>query len=92
MIAGVLLAAMEVVAVYYPHWHEYPKGNEWFGADLWKQGEWCFVKDAIKRFPGHHQPMVPVAGYLNGSDPKDIEKEIALASNAGIDVFLYDYY
>lgn len=92
MFAGILLAAMEVVAVYYPHWHEYPKGNEWFGADRWKQGEWCFVKDAIRRFPGHHQPMVPVAGYLNGSDPKDMEKEIALASNAGIDVFLYDYY
>ncbi|MCR5839475.1 MAG: hypothetical protein K6G94_07560, partial [Kiritimatiellae bacterium] len=32
---------IEVVCVYYPHWHRYPKGDEWFGADNWKQGEWA---------------------------------------------------
>ena len=83
---------IEVACVYYPHWHEYPKGNEWFGADKWKQGEWTFVKDARPLYPNHKQPMVPYAGYLDESDPKDMAKEIALAANAGIDVFLYDYY
>ena len=85
-------AKVEVMCVYYPHWHRYPKGDEWFGADKWKEGEWEFVKTAKKRFPGHKWPMRPLAGYLNGKDPKDVETEIALASNAGIDVFLYDYY
>lgn len=83
---------IEVVCVYYPHWHRYPKGDEWFGADNWKQGEWAFVKDARRLYPNHKQPMVPYPGYLDGSDPKDMAKEIALAANAGIDVFLYDYY
>lgn len=91
MINALLLAAIEVVAVYYPHWHRYPKGDEWFGP-AWSEGEWGFVKSAVPRYPGHHQPMKPLCGYLNGSDPKDVETEIALASNAGIDVFLYDYY
>lgn len=85
-------AKVEVMCVYYPHWHSYPKGNEWFGADRWKEGEWEFVKTAKKRFPGHKWPLRPLPGYLNGKDPKDVETEIALASNAGIDVFLYDYY
>ena len=86
-------AKVDVVAVYYPHWHRYPKGDEWF-KDRWNwgEGEWEFVKTARPRFPGHKWPMKPLPGYLNGKDPKDVETEIALASNAGIDVFLYDYY
>ena len=80
---------LDVVAVYYPHWHRYPKGDEWFHPG-WT--EWEYVRDAKRLYPGHKQPMVPYAGYLDGSNPADVSKEIALASNAGIDVFLYDYY
>ena len=82
---------IDVVAVYYPHWHKYPKGTEWFG-EKWDEGEWAFVKTAVPRYPGHRVPIQPLPGYLNGRDPKDVATEIALASNAGIDVFLYDYY
>ena len=99
MCAGALLVVLaacakdvEVMCVYYPHWHRYPKGDEWFGADKWKEGEWTFVKDTRPRFPGHKQPLVPYTGYLDESNPQDMEKDIALAANAGIDVFLYDYY
>jgi len=91
MIGSLLLAALEVVAVYYPHWHQYPKGTEWFG-EKWSEGEWAFVKDARPRWPGHKLPMKPLPGYLNGKDPADVATEIDIASNAGIDVFLYDYY
>lgn len=80
---------IEVIAVYYPHWHVYPKGNEWFHPG-WT--EWEYVKDAVPRFPGHRQPIVPLLGYLDGANPVDVAKEIDLAANAGIDVFLYDYY
>ena len=83
---------IECVCVFYPHWHRYPKGDEWFGADKWKEGEWTFVKTAKRLYPNHKQPMVPYAGYLDESNPADMAKEIALAANAGIDVFLYDYY
>ena len=57
------------VCVYYPHWHRYPKGDEWFGADRWKQGEWAFVKDARPLYPNHKQPLVPYAGFLDESNP-----------------------
>ena len=80
------------VCVYYPHWHRYPKGDEWFGADNWREGEWTFVKSAPPRFPGHRQPIVPLPGYLDGANPADVAQEIDLAADAGIDVFLYDYY
>ncbi|MGN0852833.1 MAG: glycoside hydrolase family 99-like domain-containing protein [Kiritimatiellia bacterium] len=92
--AGAVCAQAKDVAcmcVYYPHWHRYPKGDEWFGP-AWKQGEWTFVRDARPRFPGDRQPLRPYAGFLDESNPLDMEKDIALAANAGIDVFLYDYY
>jgi sugar phosphate isomerase/epimerase/cephalosporin-C deacetylase-like acetyl esterase len=90
---GMSLSArdVDVVAVYYPHWHRYEKGIEWFG-EKWNRGEWEFVRTATPRYPGHVQPVRPLPGYLDGSDPCDVETEIALASGAGIDVFLYDYY
>ena len=79
----------EVVCVYYPHWHVYPQGEKWFGKN-WT--EWEFVKTAKPRFKGHKQPMKPLLGYLDGKSPADVAKEIELASNSGIDVFLFDWY
>ena len=89
--AGLALGAArpDVMTIYYPHWHVYPKGDEWFHPG-WT--EWEYVRDSQSRFPGHCQPMVPQTGYLDGKDPKDVAREIDLAADAGIDVFLYDYY
>ena len=80
---------IEVACVYYPHWHEYPKGNEWFHKGF---NEWEFVKDAKPRVPGQKVPLRPLYGFLDGKNPDDVAKEIDLASNAGIDVFLFDWY
>jgi len=96
--AAVSAAAMaadqdvKCVCVYYPHWHRYPKGDEWFGAENWKQGEWTFVQDAKRRVPGQKTPLRPLYGFIDGKNPDDVAKEIDLASNAGIDVFLFDWY
>ena len=79
----------EVVAVYYPHWHNYDHGSAWKG-EGWT--EWEGLKAAVPRFPGHHQPLVPSWGYFDESDPKWSEREIDLAADHGIDVFLYDWY
>ena len=49
LFAGVSVRAgngIDVVAVYYPHWHKYPKGTEWFG-EKWDEGEWAFVRTAV---------------------------------------------
>lgn len=79
---------VEVMAVYYPHWHVYPKGEEWFGKG-WT--EWAFVKTSKTRFSGQ-KIVKPLMGYLDGKDPSDVAVEIDLASNCGIDVFLWDWY
>ena len=79
----------EVVAVYYPHWHSYDHGSAWKG-EGWT--EWEGVKAAVPRFPGHQQPLKPTWGYFDESDPKWSAREIDLAADHGIDVFLFDWY
>ena len=78
-----------VMCVYYPHWHNYDHGTAWKG-EGWT--EWEGVKAAVPRFPGHHQPIKPTWGYFDESDPNWTAKEIDLAADHGIDVFLYDWY
>jgi len=82
---------VECLAVYYPHWHRYPKGIEWFG-EKWNGAEWAFCGDAKARVPGQKCPLRPLFGFIDGKNPADVAKEIDLASNAGIDVFLWDWY
>lgn len=79
----------EVVAIYYPHWHNYDHGSAWKG-EGWT--EWEGLKSATPRFLGHHQPKKPSWGYFDESDPKWVDREINLAADHGIDVFLYDWY
>ncbi len=78
-----------VVCVYYPHWHNYDHGTAWKG-EGWT--EWEGVKAAVPRFPGHQQPIEPTWGYFDESDPKWSAREIDLAADHGIDVFLFDWY
>lgn len=87
--SGVPEGGLDVLCVYYPHWHVYPYGEKWFGKG-WT--EWEFVKTGKPRFKGHKLPYCPIPGYLDGKNPADVAKEIDLASNAGITVFLYDWY
>jgi hypothetical protein len=78
-----------VMCVYYPHWHNYDHSSAWKG-EGWT--EWEGVKAAVPRFPGHHQPLKPTWGYFDESDPKWSAREIDLAADHGIDVFLFDWY
>jgi hypothetical protein len=78
-----------VVAIYYPHWHKYDHGISWKG-EGWT--EWVEMDAAKPKFPGHEQPKKSSLGNFDESDPKWVEKEINLAADHGIDVFLYDWY
>ncbi len=80
---------VKAMAIYYPHWHVYPRGEEWFGKN-WT--EWEFVKTQAPRYSGHPVPIEPLMGYYDESKPENVEKEIELASDAGLDIFLYDWY
>ena len=77
------------VVIYYPHWHPYPHGDSWKGIG-WTEYE--YMRDTKPRFKGHKQPIVPLLGELDDSNPADVEKEIDLAVKYGVDVFLYDWY
>jgi len=79
----------DIVAIYCPLWHNYDHASSWKG-EGWC--EWELLKAAAPRFDGHHQPYVPTWGCFDESDPKWSAKEISLAADHGIDVFLVDWY
>jgi hypothetical protein len=77
------------VAIYCPLWHRYDHMDSWKGQG-WN--EWELLKTAPPRFRGHYQPLRPTWGCFDESDPRWSEREIALAANHGVDVFLFDWY
>jgi len=77
------------MAIYFPAWHRYDHMDSWKG-EGWN--EWALVKKAQPRFPGHYQPLKPSWGCFDESDPKWVAKEIDLAADHGVDVFLFDWY
>lgn len=79
----------ETVAIYCPLWHNYDHASSWKG-EGWC--EWELLRAATPRFAGHHQPLVPEWGCFDESDPAWAEREIDLAADHGIDVFLFDWY
>lgn len=79
----------EVLAIYCPLWHSYDHMSAWKG-EGWC--EWELLKAAKPRFKGHYQPYKPTWGHFDESDPKWSRREIALAADHGIDVFLVDWY
>lgn len=79
----------EVAVYYFPNYHIDSINEKWHGKN-WT--EWELVKAAKSRFKGHQQPKVPAWGYFNEADPAWAAKEIDLAADNGIDVFIYDWY
>lgn len=78
------------VAVYYfPNYHVDARNQQVHGQG-WT--EWELVKAATPRWPGHHQPNVPLWGYTDEADPKAMEQKIAAAADHGVDAFIYDWY
>ena len=79
----------EVAVYYFPNYHVDSINERWHGKG-WT--EWDLVKAAKPRFEGHLQPKIPSWGYFDEADPKWAAKEIDLAADHGIDVFIYDWY
>src|SRR3954471_18679007 len=79
----------EVAVYYFPNYHVDSINEKWHGKG-WT--EWDLVKAAKPRFEGHLQPKIPSWGYFDEADPKWATKEIDLAADNGIDVFIYDWY
>jgi hypothetical protein len=79
----------QVVAIYCPLWHNYDHASSWKG-EGWC--EWELLKAAVPRFKGHRLPLKPSWGCFDESDPKWAAREIGLAADHGVDVFLFDWY
>jgi len=79
----------QVAAYYFPDYHPDVRNTAEHGPG-WT--EWNLVKSATPRFPGHHQPRIPLWGYGDESDPRVFEKKIAAATASNIDAFLFDWY
>jgi hypothetical protein len=78
------------VAIYYwPNfhrdaYHQSKKGEGWT--------EWEIVKNGQPKFEGHNQPKVPLWGYRDESDPKEMARSIDAMADAGIGAIIFDWY
>ncbi|MDR0574577.1 MAG: glycoside hydrolase family 99-like domain-containing protein [Tannerella sp.] len=79
-----------VAAYIWPSCHDDPLAHE----KLWSEGigEWEVIKKGNPRFEGHYQPRQPLWGYGLDNDPKVVEKWIDVATDHGVNVFVYDWY
>jgi hypothetical protein len=79
-----------VAAYIWPSCHDDSLGRE----KLWQEGtgEWEVIKKGNPRFDGHYQPRQPLWGYELDNDPKVVEKWIDVATDHGVNVFVYDWY
>ncbi|MBM4090193.1 MAG: hypothetical protein FJ276_12345 [Planctomycetes bacterium] len=83
-------AAVTVACYYFGNYHPGDPRNDRVKGKGWS--EWELVKAARPRFPGHHQPNVPLWGYADESDPEVMAQKIDAAADHGIDAFIFDWY
>ena len=78
------------IAVYYwPNYHVDPRNEAKLGKG-WT--EWELVKAGKVKFPGQDQPHVPLWGYRDESDPKQMARSIDAMADHGITAILFDWY
>ncbi len=80
----------DIAAYYFPNYHPTDDRNNSFHGPGWS--EWTLVRNATPRFPGHQQPKIPLWGYTDESDPKEMARKIDAATDHGIDAFIFDWY
>lgn len=80
---------LKLYSYYFPNWHPDKRNDVWHGKN-WT--EWEVTKCARPRFENHVQPLVPLWGYEDESDPKVMERKIDAARKYGIDGFIFDTY
>ena len=82
--------SIPTAAIYFPGYHRDPHYDAWFGEGF---NEWQLLKDAKPLFPGHrHMHPREDWGSFDEADPRWMEKQIDLAADHAIDVFIFDWY
>ena len=83
-------SAARVVPFYLPQFHPFDENNEWWGTGF---TEWSNVAAAKPVFAGHNQPLLPGdLGFYDLRDPAVTAEQHRLASEAGLDGFMYYHY
>lgn len=79
-----------VAAYIWPSCHH----DKRFGDILWPEGtgEWEVIKKGNPRFDGHYQPRQPLWGYEMDNDPQVMERWIDVATDHGVNIFVFDWY
>ena len=80
--------SITVASYYFANYHPGDPRNTKLKGERWN--EWELVKAAKPRFPGHHQPNVPLWGYVDESDPKVRAMKITAAADHGVGAFIFD--
>ena len=75
-------SGITVASYYFGQYHPNDPRNQKTKGKGWS--EWELVKAAKPRFPGHHQPNIPLWGYTDESDPAVMAKKIAAAADHGV--------
>ncbi len=79
-----------IVACYvFPHYHRSALNDRLYGPG-WT--EYVLMRGARPWFSGHAQPRTPLLGELDEREPATWERYIDLAVDAGVDVFIFDWY
>lgn len=81
---------MKILAIHLPAFHRIKENDEWWGEGF---TEWDNVKSGKKYFEGHIQPVIPYENYYYDlSKKEDIERQIDLANEYGVDGFIFYHY
>ena len=81
---------MKILALNLPQFHTFPENDKWWGKGF---TEWTNVRRARPLYAGHKQPLVPLNNdYYDLTDSKSILRQHKLASEYGVDGFIYYHY
>ena len=83
------MSPYQIAVYYWPNYHVDSRNEAKLGKG-WT--EWELVKRGKPKFPGHNQPHVPLWGYRDESDPKEMARSIDAMADHGITAILFDWY